>query len=1263
MRSKPWRLWIDTGGTFTDCLAVDPKGRMLRTKVLSSSALRARVASVVGPRALAVDATWDLPDNFFAGAALVVLEGESGTCDVVGFDADAGIVELSGEVPSQATAGLHVELQAPVEAPVLAAHVVTRTPIDSSLPSMAVRLASTRGTNALLERRGAPTALFVTRGFGDLLDIGSQQRPELFALEVVKPRPLCDDVVEVPERLDADGGVLEPIDVEAIRPRVASLLERGVRCAAVALMHSWRNPAHENELARVLLEMGFQHVSCSARLAPLIKLLPRTETAVVDSYLGPVIGDYLDEVSASVVEGTVHVMTSAGGLVAVAGVRPKDTLLSGPAGGVVGAAEAGRRSGYDRVISFDMGGTSTDVARYDGDFEYLFEHRVGDAHLMAPSLAVETVAAGGGSICRFDERGLKVGPSSAGAAPGPASYGADGPLTLTDLNLLLGRIDSALFQIPVDRSAAVAALEGVREELRRATGEDTPAEVLAEGFLSIANERMAAAIRRISVRRGYDPADYPLVAFGGAGPQHACAVAALLGITTVLVPQDASLLSAVGVGASVVERFAQRQVLETLDAVAPRLPRLLERLSDEARAAVVAEGVDRRQVTVRRRIVDLRLVGQDSTLELEWRDDVDLKNRFEDRYRDVYGYDPPPRQVEVESLRVVASSVSTGGDVPELVRSTHGAQVSHTSDVFLGGQWQNTPVYERDELTPGAELAGPALVVEAHSVTVVEPGWQLVVDGAGALALTAERGAICIVGSGQEAESVQLELFSNRFVAIASDMGAMLQRCALSTNIKERLDFSCAVLDRAGRLVVNAPHIPVHLGALGLCVRRVMQTIRLSKGDTLITNHPAFGGSHLPDITAVTPVFLDDRLLGFVANRAHHAEIGGSQPGSVPPDASCLAEEGVVIPPTLLVRGGEPQWQRVRDILLDAPYPSRAVAENIADLEAAVAANRLGERALVGLAAEHGVDAVVQHMEGLSRRAAALVGDALERSPDGNYDAEELLDDGSRIKVQVRVMGRRAVVDFTGSSAVHPSNLNATPAVVRAAVLYVVRLLVDEPLPLNEGLMDAVDLRIPQGMLNPTFSDDPLLAPAVVGGNVETSQRLVDTLLKAFGLVACSQGTMNNLIFGDDSFGYYETVAGGAGAGPGFAGADAVHTHMTNTRATDPELLEHRFPVRLERFAIRRGSGGAGLHRGGDGAVREMQFLRPLSLSLLSQHRIEGPYGMAGGSRGKPGRQQIIRATGEVVELAGVDGVDVTTGDRLILETPGGGGWGKPVDE
>jgi 5-oxoprolinase (ATP-hydrolysing) len=631
--------------------------------------------------------------------------------------------------------------------------------------------------------------------------------------------------------------------------------------------------------------------------------------------------------------------------------------------------------------------------------------------------------------------------------------------------------------------------------------------------------------------------------------------------------------------------------------------------------------------------------------------------------------------VEIESLRVVASSVRDPAAVPAAPTDTSSAEPTGERRVFFAGRWRRTLMYDRGLLVPGSRLDGPALVTEPHSVTVVPPGWRLAVDGAGALRLSAgaRSGPSAAdrarpesadrVSSGArdrgEPSAVELELFSNRFVSIAKDMGAMLQRCALSTNVKERMDFSCAVLDAAGRLVVNAPHIPVHLGALGLCVRRLLGELDFEPGDTVVTNHPAFGGSHLPDVTAVTPVFCADRLVGFVANRAHHAEIGGIRPGSVPPDATCLADEGVVIPPTRLVRRGRPQWPEMRAILGEAPHPSRAVDENLADLEAAVAANRLGARALDRLVEEHGAELVSARMTELAGRAATLVGDALERFPDGDHSAEERLDDGSELRVCVRVTGRRASFDFEGSAGVHPGNLNATPAVVRAAVMYVLRVLVAEPLPLNEGLMEAVELMIPRGILNPEFPADPRRAPAVVGGNVETSQRLVDTLLKALLMAACSQGTMNNLIFGDSVFGYYETVAGGSGAGPGFHGVDAVHTHMTNTRATDPELLEHRYPVRLVQFAIRRESGGHGSFHGGEGAVRELEFLRPVSLSLLSQHRSEGPYGLAGGEAGKPGRQRLIRASGEVVELEGIDGCEVDSGDRLILETPGGGGWGE----
>jgi 5-oxoprolinase (ATP-hydrolysing) len=1283
----PWQLWIDTGGTFTDCLARHPDGELRRAKVLSSSALRTRIERLNGPRNVTLGSGWDLPDDFFVGATFRVLAKPVVAAEVTGFDPESGVVRLAEDLPAGVEAGGRCELAASVEAPVLAAHVVTRTPLGAQLPPIAARLASTRGTNALLERRGAPTAFFVTRGLGDLLTIGTQQRPDLFTLEIVKPVPLYRAVVEVTERLAADGTVLEPIDTDQLRTRLEALVAEGVRCAAVALLHSWCNPDHERILAGALREAGFDHVSCSADLAPLIRLLPRAQTAVVDAYLAPIIGDYLAEVAGAIPDGSLQVMTSAGGLVGVDGVRPKDTLLSGPAGGVVGAAAAARESACQRAISFDMGGTSTDVARWDGEFEYLFEHRVGEAQLMAPALAVETVAAGGGSVCRVDGEALTVGPDSAGARPGPACYGAGGPLTLTDLNLLLGRIDTDRFQIPVDTEAAAAALATVRDELCRTRGEEIPSEALAEGFLRIADERMAAAIRRISLRRGYDPAAYPLVAFGGAGPQHACAVASLLDIATVLVPRDASLLSALGVGAAVVERFSQLQLLGALDEVAGRLAAMYDRLDDQARSEVVREGVPADRVVIRRRIAHLRLAGQDSTLEVGWHSGIDLQTRFEECYRQLYGYAPPPRQIEVESLRVVASMAPDAVEVPASLDGAEIAEPVGGRQVVFDGRRVGAAIFDRDRLRPGARLSGPALVTELHSVTVVPPDWQLVVDAAGALRLTrcadqsrdldlassagrpanrrlSGRGTPAIGNTAAGAsDAVQLELFSNRFEAIARDMGALLSRCALSTNVKERMDFSCAVLDAEGRLVVNAPHIPVHLGALGLCVRRLLGELEFTPGDTVITNHPAYGGSHLPDVTAVTPAFDADRLLGFVANRAHHAEIGGRRPGSVPPDARCLAEEGVVIPPTYLVRRGEPQWQTVTRMLAGAPYPSRAIQDNLADLEAAVAANRLGAVALTELANKHGAHSMIAHMAAIAGRAASLVGDALERFEDGVYTAEERLDDGSPLRVAVHIVGRRAVVDFSGSADIHPGNLNATPAVVRAAVLYVLRLLIAEPVPLNEGLMEAVELVLPPGMLNPRFPADPRQAPAVVGGNVETSQRLVDVLLKALDLVACSQGTMNNVIFGAEDFGYYETVAGGTGAGPTFRGADAVHSHMTNTRATDPELLEHRYPVRLHRFTVRRGSGGRGRFRGGDGAVRELEFLRPVSLSLLAQHRAEGPYGRRGGEAGRPGRQTVVRAGGVELELAGIDSCELACGDRLILETPGGGGWGEPERE
>jgi 5-oxoprolinase (ATP-hydrolysing) len=1262
--SDQWRLFIDTGGTFTDCIARAPDGATHRAKVLSSGALRGRVLEIIDDRRLRVEVSWPVCDDLVKGFRLRLLDRDEPALQVSGFDARHRIVALADR-HRDPQRGAAFEVSSSEPAPLLAARLATQTPAGSALPPASMRLATTRGTNALLERRGARTALFITEGFGDLLRIGDQQRPDLFALNVIKPEPLYEAVIEVPERMDAGGDVLRPIELPPVIERARALCEQGIRAAAVALMHSYRNPAHETALAKALQEIGYEFISCSSRLAPLIKLLPRAETAVVDAYLGPVVAAHLAEVEAGLGSGRLHAMTSAGGLVRADTYSAKDSLLSGPAGGVAGAAAAGRRSGFDRVIGFDMGGTSTDVARFDGAYEYRFEHTVGGARLVAPALAIETVAAGGGSICSLDRGQLRVGPESAAADPGPACYGAGGPLTLTDVNLLLGRLDPDGFEIPIDIARSRAALVELCASIEQETGASPDPHAILAGLLDIANARMADAIEQVSIRRGYDPAEYALVAFGGAGGQHACAIADRLDMRTVILPADASLLSAHGLADAVIERFAQHQVLAPLDQIGDRLEMWLDELASDASREVAEEGIEPDRIVIRRRLAHLRLVGQETSLTVEIADPRDLREHFASRYRAMYGHEPPERPIEVESLRVVASA---DAEVPLPATQhvdTSWPRAARTIRMRLDDDWRGVPAFERNELAIGATVNGPSAIFERHSAFVIERGWRATVNHAGAIVARRRDGSHAnssVAARSRQPELVQQELFTNRLTSIAREMGEMLQRTAVSTNVKERLDFSCALLDRNAELVVNAPHIPVHLGAMGLCVRALRVRIAMRPGDVIVTNHPGFGGSHLPDVTVVTPVFDDDALLlGYVASRAHHAEIGGTRPGSMPPDATSLAEEGVVIAPMHLVDRGEARFDRIERRLRNAPHPTRAIEDNLADLRAQAAANHRGADALRGLAQIHGAEDLARRMAHLAERAERLTRAALRRLDDGRYHALETLDDGSPIAVSIDLLGDAAAIDFTGSAEVHRGNLNATPAIVHSAVLYVLRLLIGEDLPLNEGIMRAVSLRIPTGMLDPPFVENASQCPAVVGGNVETSQRVVDTLIKALRLCACGQGTMNNVLFGTDAFAYYETVCGGCGAGPGFDGADAVHSHMTNTRITDPEIVEHRRPVRLERFAIRTGSGGAGRWRGGNGVLRQYRFLGPMSLSVLSQHRSVEPFGMDGGEPGRAGAQRVIRAGGAVIELGSCAGCGVAVGDRLVLETPGGGGWGIRV--
>ncbi len=1200
--SPRWQIRIDTGGTFTDVVAEDPSGTPHRLKVLSSGRLRARCT----------------PTGFEATVPLPLLVGAEvrRTRD----DSSLGRLTPDGTLEGIGAIDEVVDLVPGLDAPRLALHLVTGTPIGRPLPPADLRLATTRATNALLERHLAPTVLVTTEGFADLVLIGDQSRPDLFARDV-RPRRLHPvAVVEAPRDAGADPGpMLDRLD--------AAIATHAAESIAIALLHAWRDPEPERRLADAIrTRHPHLQVSIGRDVSPGIRLVPRTRTTLADAALAPVMRRFIEAVGREAPDLRTLVMTSGGGLAPAEAVRPSETLLSGPAAGVLGAIAAAREVTDGPIVGFDMGGTSTDVARAEGRPDLRDETIVGDATVRHPSADLHTVAAGGGSICRVVEDRLEVGPESAGADPGPACYGGGGPLTITDVNLLLGRIDPDRFGVPLDLEAARVAAETIARE------SDRPLDALLGGFRDLADERMAEAIRTITIRRGVDPADHLLVAFGGAGGQHACGIADRLGIDRILVPADAGLLSAVGLGHAVRERVCERTLLARLgdddpaDLLAPV----------EAEALDAARAIGCPAPVVRRRQWRCRLLGQDSTIDLDLDDGVaarhaaEIAHRFVAAFETIHGHAPPDRPIELAGVRVFAGDPDATGEIASPPRSAA-------------------------PLSVGDRSIGPALLPFDSGTAWIAPGWTAIGRRDGGMLVTRDRPVAIPTIDGPAAT----EIVACRLESIARDMGETLRRTALSVNVRERLDYSCGIVDREGRLVVNAPHMPVHLGAMGECVRRVRAVLDPGPGDTVLVNHPAFGGSHLPDLTLVTPVFdAADRCIGFVVNRAHHAEIGGTRPGSMPPDARRLAEEGVAFPPTLLVQAGRPRLQEIAAQLRDAPHPSRAVEENLADLAAQLAANRLGARRLRALHDAVGGDRFHRDLDALRRRCGRAIEDLAIRLDGLDRTVRDALDDGTPLVV--RVVGRdgRIRIDFTGTGGVHPGNLNAPPAVTRAATLYALRLVAGEPIPLNEGVLDVVDLVIPDGLLSPRFTGDPDRDPAVAIGNTETSQRMVDLLLEAFDTLANSQGTMNNLLLGDDAFGYYETICGGTGAGPDFDGADAVHSHMTNTRITDPEVLEVRYPIRLDRFEIRRGSGGAGRHRGGDGVIRAMTATSPLRGSLLGQHRTEGPRGLHGGGDGTPAVARIERADGRIEDLPGIAAFELDPGDRLVVETPGGGGWG-----
>ncbi|MFG2499231.1 hydantoinase B/oxoprolinase family protein [Streptomyces sp. NPDC048441] len=1194
-----WQFWVDRGGTFTDVVGRRPDGHLLTHKLLSDNPSR------------------------YADAAV------------------AGIRELLGAAPG-----------------------VPDDPADVRID--AVRMGTTVATNALLERKGEPTALVITRGFGDALRIAYQNRPQIFAREIVLPELLYDQVIEVDERVTAEGDVVRAPDLEQLAAPLRQAYEDGIRAVAVVCMHSHLYPAHERAIGGLADRTGFPQVSLSSEVSPLMKLVPRGDTAVVDAYLSPVLHRYVQHVADELRGVRLMFMQSNGGLTEAGQFRGKDAILSGPAGGIVGMARMSHRAGFDRVIGFDMGGTSTDVSHYAGEYERVFTTQIAGVRLRAPMLDIHTVASGGGSVLHFDGSRYRVGPDSAGATPGPASYRGGGPLTVTDANVALGRVQPAHFprvfgpngDQPLDETLVRDRFAVLARDIRDRTGDDRTPEQVAEGYLRIAVANIASAVKRISVQKGHDVTRYALTTFGGAGGQHACMVADSLGIRTVLVPPMAGVLSALGIGLADTTAMREQSVEARLEPSAmPHVLKTADDLEEAARAELRAEDVPEERIRVTRR-AQLRYDGTDTTLTVELTEPDTMTRVFEENHRTTYSF-TLDRPVVVEALSVEATGLTEQPDLSTLVVATRQG-TPETVSLHTGGIWRDVLLHRREELPPGETVTGPAIITEASATTIVDDGWQAAITREGHLVM--ERVAVPEGSSAStEADPVLLEVFNNLFMSIAEQMGARLESTAQSVNIKERLDFSCALFDPDGNLVANAPHIPVHLGSMGTSVKEVIQRrgASMRPGDTYAVNDPYHGGTHLPDVTVITPVFdtageRGQRILFYVASRGHHAEIGGIAPGSMPANSRTIEEEGILFDNWLLVEGGRFREAETLSLLTDAPYPSRNPATNLADLRAQIAANQKGVDEVARMIENFGLDVVqayMRHVQDNAEEAVRRVIDALE---EGEFAYPT--DSGAVIRVHVSVdrEARSATVDFTGTSPQLATNFNAPFAVVNAAVLYVFRTLVAEDIPLNDGCLRPLRIIVPPGSL---LAPEP--PAAVVAGNVETSQAITGALYGALGVQAEGSGTMNNVTFGNDRHQYYETVASGSGAGDGFDGASVVQTHMTNSRLTDPEVLEWRLPVLLEEFAVRRGSGGSGRWRGGDGAVRRIRFREPMTVSTLSQHRRVAPYGMAGGSPGALGTNRVERADGTVQALGGSDFADAGPGDVLVIETPGGGGYGR----
>ncbi|AFY79710.1 N-methylhydantoinase B/acetone carboxylase, alpha subunit [Pleurocapsa sp. PCC 7327] len=1221
-----WQFWIDRGGTFTDIVAKSPQGKIIIHKLLSEN-----------------------PDRYQDAAV-------------------QGIREILKIFPDEPIPAQQIE---------------------------AVKMGTTVATNALLERKGDRTVLVITKGFRDALRIGYQNRPDIFAREIILPEMLYERVIEVQERYDARGHELIPVNVEPVEKELQAAYDAGIRSCAIVFMHGDRYPEHEKIVAQIAKKIGFSQISVSHQVSPLMKLVSRGDTTVVDAYLSPILGRYVNQVSSYLSEVTdkgqrrsrrspwnlrpgerrtnnkgqttkLMFMQSNGGLADAQLFHGKDSILSGPAGGIVGAVKTCEIAGFKKIISFDMGGTSTDVAHYDGEYERSFETEIAGVRLRTPMMSIHTVAAGGGSILQYDGSRYRVGPESAGANPGPASYSRGGPLTVTDCNVMVGKLQPEFFPKVFGPNANLPLnVAIVREKFTRLTqeiGDNRTPEQVASGFLAIAVQIMANAIKKISLQRGYDVSEYTLCCFGGAGGQHACSIADALGIKQIFIHPYAGVLSAYGIGLAEIRILKEKGVEAKLtQTLFPELETILARLINEANAELDSREFQATEKTQILRKVHLKYEGTDSSLIVDLDKLSEMRQKFEEVYQQRYGFVMPEKALIVEAVSIELICPTYTSEEPIIERKTDELpQPVATIKMYTADAWHDTPVYQRENLQPGDIIQSPALIIEPTGTNVIEPGWQAEINNRNHLILKHVKNRKTRKDISNQnpkfKDPVMLEIFNNLFRSIAEQMGTMLQKTSYSVNIKERLDFSCAIFDRLGQLVANAPHIPVHLGSMSESVRSLINACgdTLKPGDVYVLNNPYNGGTHLPDITVITPVFQNSESpLFYVASRGHHADIGGITPGSMPPNSKTVQEEGIFIDNFQLVEQGKFREKELLELLTSGKYPARNPIQNLADLQAQIAANEKGAQELQRMVEHYGLETVQAYMQHVQDNAEECVRRVIDALKDGSFTCE--LDTGAKIQVTISIdkTNRSATIDFTGTSPQLTNNFNAPKAVCKAAVLYVFRTLVNDDIPLNEGCLKPLEIIIPEGcLLNPQYP------AAVVAGNVETSQNITDCLYGALGVMAASQGTMNNFTFGNEKYQYYETICGGSGAGADFDGTDAVHTHMTNSRLTDPEVLEWRFPVLLESFCIRPDSGGRGKHRGGNGVIRRIRFLESMSVAILSSRRKIAPFGLQGGNAGKVGKNYIERSDGTIEELESTAIAQMNPGDTFIIETPGGGGYG-----